>query len=506
MNVFENLFVLDLANNHFGDLNHAKKIISNFKKICQNNKIKFAIKFQFRNLDTYIHTKYKNDLNNKFVKRFNTTRLKNDEITNLVKFCKKIKVKTACTPFDESSVDRIEDLNIDIIKIASVSSNDFSILNRVSQNNKPKIISTGGLNLKQIDKVVSFMQHKGQKFALMHCVSIYPTENKDMHLAFIKNLINRYKNITIGWSTHENPNDFLPSTIAYSCGARMFEKHIGINTKKYKLNKYSIQPDQFQQYLINLKNVQNIYGKYEKVLSNEEHKTLGTLQRGLYVRDNCKKGDILSLKNIYLSFPKLNTQLGADNFKEGLKLSKDLQKDKPIKYNDISKRKSNQNLEKEILKESIHKVKAMLNYSKIELGSNFDLELSHHYGIKNFKKTGCFLFNIINKDYCKKILVMLPNQKHPLHFHKRKEETFHILSGQLVSILDKKKHTMYPGDLIDVKPGIWHEFYAKNEGCIFEEISTTSYSDDSFYQDPVIKKMTRNQRKTFVKSWGRFEI
>ena len=65
---------------------------------------------------------------------------------------------------------------------------------------------------------------------------------------------------------------------------------------------------------------------------------------------------------------------------------------------------------------------------------------------------------------------------------------------------------MYPGDLIDVKPGIWHEFYAKNEGCIFEEISTTSYSDDSFYQDPVIKKMTRNQRKTFVKSWGRFEI
>ena len=84
MNTFENLFVLDLANNHFGDLTHAKKIISNFKKICLNNKVKFAIKFQFRNLDTYIHTKYKNDLNNKFVKRFNTTRLKNDEIKNLL--------------------------------------------------------------------------------------------------------------------------------------------------------------------------------------------------------------------------------------------------------------------------------------------------------------------------------------------------------------------------------------------------------------------------------------
>ena len=56
------------------------------------------------------------------------------------------------------------------------------------RDNKGK---TRFFNLKQIDKVVSFMQHKGQKFALMHCVSIYPTENKDMHLAFIKNLINK---------------------------------------------------------------------------------------------------------------------------------------------------------------------------------------------------------------------------------------------------------------------------------------------------------------------------
>ena len=86
---------------------------------------------------------------------------------------------------------------------------------------------------------------------------------------------------------------------------------------------------------------------------------------------------------------------------------------------------------------------------------------------------------------------MLPNQKHPLHFHKRKEETFHIISGELVSILDYKKHVLFPGDLIDVKPGTWHEFYATNKSCIFEEISTTSYKDDSFYQDPRIKKVKR---------------
>jgi len=100
----------------------------------------------------------------------------------------------------------------------------------------------------------------------------------------------------------------------------------------------------------------------------------------------------------------------------------------------------------------------------------------------------------------------LPKQKHPLHFHKRKEETFHILAGKLVSILAGKKHIMYPGDLIDVKPGTWHEFYTLQESCIFEEVSTTSYKDDSFYQDSKIQSLPRDKRKTYVKSWGRFEI
>ena len=56
-NIFQNLFVLDLANNHFGDLNHAKKIINKFNIICKKKKINFVVKFQFRNLETYLHKK-----------------------------------------------------------------------------------------------------------------------------------------------------------------------------------------------------------------------------------------------------------------------------------------------------------------------------------------------------------------------------------------------------------------------------------------------------------------
>ena len=56
----------------------------------------------------------------------------------------------------------------------------------------------------------------------------------------------------------------------------------------------------------------------------------------------------------------------------------------------------------------------------------FDMEISHHNGIKNFEKVGCYLFNIVNKEYAKKLIVMLPNQKHPLHFHKKIGKFYYI--------------------------------------------------------------------------------
>ena len=61
------------------------------------------------------------------------------------------------------------------------------------------------------------------------------------------------------------------------------------------------------------------------------------------------------------------------------------------------------------------------------------MEISHHKGIEKFRKTGAF-FNIINKNYAKKMIVILPNQSHPLHFHKVKDESFHILSGSRIKI------------------------------------------------------------------------
>ena len=161
--------------------------------------------------------------------------------------------------------------------------------------------------------------------------------------------------------------------------------------------------------------------------------------------------------------------------------------------------------EKQILeykiKSYLHKAKAMLNYNNIKVGDNFDMEISHHKGINNFEKVGCFLFNIVNREYAKKLLVMLPNQKHPSHFHKIKYETFIIITGNLILIDGKKKYHLSAGDTVDLKKSGWHEFTSGPSGCIFEEISTTHFNNDSYYEDEFIAKLPRDKRKTIIPNW-----
>ena len=229
-NKFKNLFVLDMANNHFGDLKHAKKIIKEFSKVVKKNKVKAAIKFQLRDYDTFIHKSFINS-ENKYVRRFLDTKLSLSEFKHLFNYVKKNDLFTACTPFDENSVKVIEKSRFDFLKIASVSSNDFSLLKRVVKNKIPKIISTGGLNLFEIDKIVRLMKKYDQNFSLMHCISIYPSEDFDLQISFIKSLKKRYPSTPIGWSTHEDPEEFLPSSLAKACGAEIFERHVGINSK-----------------------------------------------------------------------------------------------------------------------------------------------------------------------------------------------------------------------------------------------------------------------------------
>jgi N-acetylneuraminate synthase len=71
--------------------------------------------------------------------------------------------------------------------------------------------------------------------------------------------------------------------------------------------------------------------------------------------------------------------------------------------------------------------------------------------------------------------------------------------------IDGRRRTLHPGDTLLVQQGVWHQFWT-DTGVIFEEISTTHYNDDSFYEDKEINRLDRSQRKTVVNHWGRYQI
>ena len=129
----------------------------------------------------------------------------------------------------------------------------------------------------------------------------------------------------------------------------------------------------------------------------------------------------------------------------------------------------------------------------------FDLELSHHYGIERFEEVGLSMVTLVNREYCKKILVCLPNQLHPEQYHLKKEETFNVLYGTLDLKIDGATKTLNVGDVLTILPNQRHEFVSSG-GAVIEEISSTHFKEDSYYTDKAIEQ--NSSRKSFVK-WVR---
>jgi sialic acid synthase SpsE len=245
-----NLFVLEMANNHMGDITHGFELIRAFGVVCKKYpQFKFAFKLQYRDLDSFIHPDLKDRMDIKYIKRFAETRLSKPQFDSLISEIRENGFMTMATSFDETSFDMIEDQNLDIIKIASCSFTDWPVLERAASINKPIIASTAGASLEDIDRVVSFLTNRNKDFAIMHCVGEYPTADEKMHLSQIDFLRKRYPNVRIGFSTHENPNNTDLIKIAIAKGANIFEKHVGLATEKYPINAYSVTPEQADAWL-----------------------------------------------------------------------------------------------------------------------------------------------------------------------------------------------------------------------------------------------------------------
>jgi len=494
---FKNLFILDMANNHQGDLQHGLNIINAMGEVVRKHGTKTALKFQFRELDTFIHPDYRQSSEPKHIQRFLSTRLDKKAFAEMTEAVRNAGMITMATPFDEASVDMLLDLDIEIIKVASCSATDKPLLQKIARVNKPVVVSTGGLTLSQIDRIVSFFEQMSVDFGLMHCVAIYPTPNEKLNLNQIALLRSRYPGVPVGWSTHESPKNIEIVQMAYALGAQMFERHVGLNSGKYKVNAYSSVPEEVDQWMAAFERAVEACGsEYRKPVDREETESLRSLMRGVFAAKDIKKGDIIHREDVFFAMPLLPDSLSSSEWSEKLVADKDYKTKEPLNAV-VSK---GETPEDDIIRQIVLQTKAMLNDAKIFVGNPLSIEISHHYGLQRFREFGCVIIDCVNRQYCKKLIVLLPRQKHPYHYHEKKEETFQLLYGDIEVELNGQRHKLMPGDTILVVAGVWHKFHTL-DGCIFEEVSTTHYNDDSFYEDKAIAKLPREKRKTQIASW-----
>ena len=336
--VFEDLFVLEMANNHLGSLERGLKIIQEFAQVARFNNVRASIKLQFRDVENFVHKDFQNREDLRYVKKTLDTRLTDEQYAMLVKAIRQANCIAMATPFDERSVDFCVELGLPMLKIASSDLNDWLLLEKIAKTKKPVIVSTGGSSLKDMDDIVTFFSNRSIPLAINHCVSIYPAEDSELEMNQIDFLRGRYPNNTIGYSTHEYMDWNNSMMISYAKGARTWERHIDIDSDGVKVSPYcslTHQIDEWFKAFHKAKEMCGAPGTQKRMPPKKETEYLDALVRGVYAKEDLPEGHSLSDEDVYLAVPLQKGQLSCRELMSGEMLLRPVKKDQAISIDDI---------------------------------------------------------------------------------------------------------------------------------------------------------------------------
>ncbi len=336
--IFDELFVLEMANNHWGRLERALKIVSTFAQVVRFNNVRAAIKLQFRDVDTFIHKDFAGRTDIRYIKKTVDTRMSDDDFAVIVKAIRQASCIPLATPFDERSVDLCAALGIPIIKVASSDLNDWMLLEKIAKTKKPVIVSTGGCSAKDLDDLVTFFQNRNIPLAINHCVAIYPSEDRELEMNQIDFLRARYPSHTIGFSTHDHTDWRSSMLIAYAKGARTFERHVDIDADGLPVSPYCSLPEQVDAWFKAFHKAREMCGApgtYKRIPPEKEIAYLDSLVRGVYAKRDLPEGHILADEDVYLAIPLLQGQISCRELMRGEVLLRPVQADAPLIIDDI---------------------------------------------------------------------------------------------------------------------------------------------------------------------------
>lgn len=323
------LFIIaEIGMNHDGSVGNALRLIEEAHDAGVN-----AVKFQLhiseaeslRNAPKPPY--FKNEERFEYFKR---TAFNIEEWKKIVAFSHDLELYFIVSPFSHEAVDILEDINIDAYKIASGETTNIPLLEYINTKNRPVLLSTGMSNWEEISNAVDTL--KDNLIVLFQCSSQYPCSPENVGLNIIEEMMEKFKEITIGYSDHTL--SIYSSIGAYVKGARVFEKHFTLSKKMYGADaRFSFEPEEMKDYIKGIKNI-------SKVLKNPVDKDnlkvyenmKKIFEKSIVSKNRLIKAHILQFQD--LSFKKPGDGIRADKYKEviGKKLKKNILKDEKIHY------------------------------------------------------------------------------------------------------------------------------------------------------------------------------
>ena len=250
------LIIAEIGINHNGDLETAKNLIAAAKDCgCD------VVKFQKRTVDVvYTAEELAMPRENPFgptngdLKR--GLELSREAYKEIDRYCKEQDIIWFASPWDEASVDFLEEFNVPCYKIAAASLTDAGLLKKIKSTGKPVMLSTGMSELSEIDKAVEILGTGNT--LLFHCVSLYPAPPEKINLRGMLTLAERYKTL-VGYSGHEL--DTLISVVAVGMGACLVERHFTLDRDMWGSDhKASINPSEMKQLVSNIRLAEKALG------------------------------------------------------------------------------------------------------------------------------------------------------------------------------------------------------------------------------------------------------
>lgn len=278
--------IVDIAANHNGDLNTAKKLIEKAAEAGVD-----AVKFQTYTADK-LYSKKTPKFSKDPIKPYDLIKKvehPREWIPILSEYSRKLNIDFLSSPFDYEAVDLLDEVGVPLFKVASSEIVDLELIKYIAQKGKPMIISTGMANLGEIEEAVNVVKETGNNnIVLLHCNTVYPTPEHVVNLKAIDTIKAAFK-VPVGFSDHTLGWHIPIAAVAR--GASVIEKHFTLNRRQEGPDhSFSIEPDELKLMVKQIRDVEKAIGDGIKKVTIEEMESYQKGRRSIIAKINIPKG------------------------------------------------------------------------------------------------------------------------------------------------------------------------------------------------------------------------